>query len=330
LASDSRQRTFLIAPDSFKGTFSATEVAEAIARGVRDTGAAADPCPVADGGEGTVDALLAAVGGSREPASAHDPLGRPIETWFALLDDGTAVVETAAASGLGLVAEDKRDPELASTGGTGELIAAAAEAGARRVLLAVGGSATTDGGAGAIEAIAERGGLRGAELEVLCDVRTPFERAAQVFAPQKGADPEAVARLRRRLDELAATLPRDPRGVPMTGCAGGLSGGLWAALGARLHPGAKFVLDALGFDRRLRAATAAIGGEGRLDAQTLEGKVLAEIAARCGEAGRPMHAIVGTDQLGPGGAARLGLETVVAATTLEEIRKAARVIAARG
>lgn len=325
------ERSFLVAPDSFKGTLAATEVAEAIARGVRATGAHAECCPVADGGEGTIDALLAALGGESLTAPAHDPLGRPIEAAFALLGDGaTAVVETAAASGLALVAPSERDPERASTTGTGELIVAAIDRGARRVLVAVGGSATTDGGAGAIETIAAKGGTRGTALEVLCDVRTPFERAAEVFGPQKGADPGAVRRLTERLEELAHRLPRDPRGVPMTGCAGGLSGGLWAALDAHLLPGAEFVLDAVGFDARMEIVDAVVTGEGRVDAQTLEGKLVGELATRCLTNGTPVHAIVGADGLGPSAARAAGLSSVRVAGTLEEIEAAARDLARHG
>ena len=169
--------------------------------------------------------------------------------------EGTeAVVEVAAASGLGLVDPNERDPERASSAGTGELIAAAVVAGARRILVAAGGSATTDGGRGAIDAIEAAGGLRDARLEVLCDTSVPFERAAEVFAPQKGASPEQVERLTARLVAEAGALPRDPRGRAMTGAAGGISGGLWAALGAHLVLGATFVLGVVGFDRRLEQA----------------------------------------------------------------------------
>jgi glycerate 2-kinase len=317
-------RSFLVAPDSFKGTFAAIEVADAIAGGIRGAGADADPCPVADGGEGTMDALLAALGGEILRAKVHDPLGRPIDAAFALLGDGsTAVVETATASGLELVEPGERDPERASTAGTGELIAAAIDHGAERVLIAAGGSATTDGGAGALETIAASGGVRGIVLEVLCDVRTPFERAAEVFGPQKGADPDAVRRLTERLDRTARRLPRDPRGVPMTGCAGGLSGGLWATFDARLVGGAAFVLDAVGFDARMSAADAVVTGEGRIDAQILEGKLVGEVAARCQAAGRPLHVIAGADELGPVGARAAGLASVRTAATLEEIAAAA-------
>src|SRR5215210_3968982 len=233
-------RQILVAPDSFKGTFRASQVAAAIGRGLERAGLEPpDLCPVADGGEGTAEVLLLALGGRTEGAEATDPLGRRVAAGFVLIEDGdTAIVEVAEASGLGRVAEEERDAEAATSRGTGELVVAAVQAGAAVVLVAAGGSATTDGGAGAIAAIEEAGGLRGARLVVLSDVRTPFERAASVFGPQKGADPDAVARLEERLDALAAGWPRDPRGRAMTGAAGGLAGGLWAALGAVLEPGA--------------------------------------------------------------------------------------------
>lgn len=320
--------TWLVCPDSFKGTFSAAEVAEAIGRGLASAGADADLLPAADGGEGTMDALLAALGGERRTAPAHDPLGRPIEAAWARLADGrTAVVEVAAASGLGLVEEAERDAEAASTAGTGELIAAAAADGARRILVAAGGSATTDGGAGAIEAIEAAGGPGKAKLEVLCDVSIPFERAAEVFAPQKGADPAAVARLTERLVARAGALPRDPRGRAMTGAAGGLSGGLWAAFGARLVPGAAYVLGLLGFDRRLDDADAVVSGEGRLDEQSPKGKLVAEVARRCREAGVPLHVIAGQVELHGDAAAGLGLASATAASTIEAIEAAAERLA---
>jgi glycerate kinase len=315
----------LVAPDSFKGTLRATEVAAAVSRGLERAGWVADECPIADGGDGTMEVLLTALGGETAAARVHDPLGREVDAGFGLLEDGgTAVVETAQASGLGLVAEGERDPVAASTRGTGELILAAVEAGAAVVLLGVGGSATTDGGAGAIEAIRDGGGLRGTRLVVLCDVRTPFERAAEVFAPQKGADADAVRRLTRRLRDQAGRLPRDPRGVPMTGAAGGLAGGLWAAFGAVLEPGAVFVLDALDFDASMRAARAVITGEGRIDDQTLEGKAAGEVAVRCRQAGVPCHAIVGARALGLFEQRILDLQTVDEAETPEAIADAAR------
>jgi len=318
------ERPVLVAPDSFKGTFRAPEVAAAIGRGLERAGLRPpDLCPVADGGEGTTDALLPGLGGEIVAADAHDPLGRPLRASYALVEGGgTAIVEMASASGLGLVAEAERDAWAASTYGTGELIASAIDAGAQVVLVAVGGSATTDGGAGALEAIADRGGLRGARLVVLTDVRVPFEGAPSVFGPQKGADPDMVARLEERLDALAQTWPRDPRGVPMTGAAGGLSGGLWAALDATLEPGAPWVLDALDFDARMRAARAVVTGEGKLDEQTLEGKLVGEIGTRTRQAGVPLHAIVGRDALDPFGKRIIDLQCVQEATTLAELEAA--------
>jgi glycerate 2-kinase len=273
--------------------------------------------------------LFQALGGEVRAAAAHDPLGRPIEASFALVRDGTtAIVEVAAASGLGLVESVERDPEKASTAGTGEVIAAAIQAGAGRIWVAAGGSATTDGGRGAIDTLESAGGLRGARLEVLCDTSVPFERAAEVFAPQKGASPEQVERLTERLIALAGALPRDPRGRAMTGAAGGLSGGLWAALGARLVPGAAFVLGLLGFDRRLEHADAAVTGEGRLDSQSLEGKLTGEVARRCRGARVPAHAIAGEVALGPHELRRAGFASAATAETAEAITDAAELLVA--
>jgi glycerate 2-kinase len=318
-------RPVLVAPDGFKGTFRATEVAAAIGRGLESAGLRPpDLCPVADGGHGTMEVLLTALGGETAAARVHDPLGREIEAAFGLLEDGgTAVVEMARASGLALLEPEERDPVAASTRGTGELVAAAVEAGAQVVLVACGGSATTDGGAGAIEAIEASGGLGRAKIVCLCDVRTPFERAAEVFGPQKGADPPTVKRLTERLRELAADLPRNPLGVPMTGCAGGLSGGLWAQYDAALEPGAPFVLRALDFDTRMRAARAVIVGEGRIDEQTLQGKIAGEIATRARQAGVPCFAIVGSSELDAFGARMLDLQRVLEATDLDAISAAA-------
>jgi glycerate kinase len=319
-----RERPVLVAPDSFKGTFNAAQVAGAIGRGLERAGLMPpDLCPVADGGEGTLDALLPQLGGELIAATVRGPLGEPVRTGFGLVEDGgTAIVEMAMASGLGLVPEGERDAWNASTYGTGELIAAAAQAGAAVILVAVGGSATTDGGAGALEAIEAAGGIGHAKIVVLCDVRTVFEDAPKVFGPQKGADVAMVRRLEERLDELAASLPKDPRGVPMTGGAGGLSGGLWAALNAALEPGAPFVLDALDFDRRMRAARAVVTGEGKLDEQTLQGKLVGEIGTRTRQAGVPLHAIVGTDRLDGFGKRMIDLQMVQEATNIEELEQA--------
>ncbi len=321
-------RGWLVAPDKFKGTHSAREAAVAIARGLGSAGTV-DICPVADGGEGTTEVLLAARGGVLRDRTTHDPLGRPIDASLGLLDErALAIVEVARASGLQLLSPAELDPEAASTTGTGELIAAAVTAGARTVVVAAGGSATTDGGAGAIDAIEAAGGLGGAELIVLADVRTVFERAAEVFGAQKGADPTAVKRLTARLQRQAQTLPRDPRGVPMSGAAGGLSGGLWARYDATIVPGARWILDAIGFDERLQRARAVITGEGRLDSTTLEGKAVFEIAARCARAGVPLHAVVGSSAVNPGESALLGLASIQEASGIAEIEAAGRAIAA--
>jgi glycerate 2-kinase len=319
----------LVAPDSFKGTLSADEVAAAVGAGVEAAGAEVDLCPVADGGEGTLEVLLAALGARSQAATVSDPLGREIGARFGLIDrrrgNGmAAILEVAAASGLGLVALEQRDPVAASTFGTGELIVAAITGGAEVVYVGVGGSATTDGGAGAIRAIREGGGLQGARLVVLCDVRTPYEDAARVFGPQKGADAATVARLTNRLHALARGLRRDPRGIPMTGAAGGLSGGLWAAFDAELVPGAAFVLDALEFDRRMRAARAVVTGEGKLDQQSLAGKLVAEVATRARQSGVPCFAVCGRRELDTFGARVLDLQAVLEAGTVPELERAGR------
>jgi glycerate kinase len=267
---------------------------------------------------------VTALGGEVRTVTASDPLGRPIEAGFALLPDGSAVVETAQASGLGLVEESERDAWAATTRGTGELIVAAVEAGAERVIVTVGGSATTDGGAGALEAL-EEADVK-VSMDVLCDVRVPFEDAPRIFAPQKGADAAMVKRLERRLDELAERLPRDPRGEPMTGAAGGLSGGLWAGLGARLVPGAPYVLDAIGFDDLMRASAFVVTGEGSLDEQTLQGKIVGEVATRCRQAGVTCHAIVGRNRLDPFGERIIDLASVTEAPTLAELEAAGRAL----
>lgn len=335
-ASSAGGRTVVVAPDSFKGTFTAGEVADELASGVRAGGIAQVAlCPVADGGEGTLDVLLERLGGELHRARVQDPLGRGIDAVFGVSDGGrTAIVEVARAAGLGLLGEGERDPEAASSAGVGDLIVAAVAAGAREILIGLGGSATTDGGAGAVDVISRAGGLGRARLVLLCDVATPFERAAEVFGPQKGADPAAVARLSVRLDRLASGLPRDPRGVPMTGAAGGLSGGLWAAFGAELVPGAGFVLDRLGFDGLIADAAVVITGEGRLDEQTAAGKLVAVVAGRGLRRGIPVHAVVGSDGLGRRASAAIGLASVREAGTREALRAAgaelARVVLGRG
>ena len=298
----------LVAPDKFKGTMTAAEVAAAIASGLRDAGHKAEELPVADGGDGTADVLLHELGGEWVDADASDALGRPIRARFAILAAApgpsasrasapgrTAVVEAAEAGGLARIPEHERDAWAASTHGTGELSAAATDAGASHVIVAVGGTASTDGGAGAIAALDDAG--VDVPLTVVCDVRTQFEHAARIFAPQKGADPATVKRLAKRLSALASKAPRDPRGIPLTGAGGGLAGGLYAHRRAKLVPGAPFVLDTLGFDQKMRAATFVVTGEGRMDEQTLEGKAAGEVAVRCRQAGVACHAIVGQDAI---------------------------------
>ncbi len=309
----------LVAPDTFKGTFAATEVAAAIARGLRAGGVEAVELPVADGGEGTLEALLADLGGELRTATVSDPLGRVVDAEFALIEgrETTAVVECARASGLGLVAEGERDAFAASTRGTGELIVAAVEAGATKVIVTVGGSATTDGGAGAVAA-----------LEVWCDTRNAWEDAPRMFGPQKGADPDTVKRLEQRLGRLARKAPKDPRGVAMTGAAGGLSGGLWAWRGAQLVQGAPAVLNAIGFDERMRAAAFVVTGEGRLDRQTFQGKAVFEVATRARQSGVACHAIVGGSTLDPFEERILDLQTVTEAATVAELEAAGRALGA--
>jgi glycerate kinase len=315
----------LVAPDKFKGTMTAAEVAAAIASGLREGGRKADELPVADGGEGTADALLRALGGDWVEADATDALGQRITARFAVLSDGRAVVEAAEASGLARIPGSERDAWAASTRGTGELIAAAAWAGATEVIVAVGGTATTDGGAGALAALDEAG--VDPALTVVCDVRTVFEHAARIFAPQKAAGPETVKRLARRLADFARKAPRDPRGIPCTGAGGGLAGGLYAYRRAKLVPGAPFVLDALGFDRRMRAASFVVTGEGRMDEQTLEGKAAGEVAVRCRQAGVACHAVVGQAAIDDFSVRVLALDGLLEAGNPRELAKAGRELA---
>jgi glycerate kinase len=325
--------TVLVAPDAFKGTLRATEVAAAIGRGLERAGLETDLCPIADGGEGTLDALLEPLGAEIFTASVDDPLGRAVEAPFGLTPAGrrgaAAIVEAAAASGLHLVSDRERDPVKASTFGAGQLIAAALEAGARTVIVGVGGTATMDGGAGAIDALRREGGVpASARLVVLCDVRTPFEDAARLFGPQKGATPDQVRRLTDRLHKLARRFGgRDPRGVPLTGAAGGLSGGLWAEFGAELVPGASHVLDAIGFEPRLRRARAVVTGEGRLDEQSLAGKALSEVATRARQSGVPCHAVVGSSTLDRFGMRILDLQAVLEAGDASALAAAGRRLA---
>ncbi|MEP0843488.1 MAG: glycerate kinase [Phycisphaerae bacterium] len=330
----------IIAPDSFKESLGAREVAEAIARGVRRVrpDAVIEAIPLADGGEGTVDALVCATGGELRRTEVTGPLGeRVVAPWGLLGDEGrTAVIEMAAASGLALVPLEKRNPLHTTTFGTGELIRTAIEAGASRILVGIGGSATTDGGAGAAQAVGvrffDRDGallpapLSGGQLEaiariempgdaafprpgsggarptilVACDVDNPLHGprgAAAVFGPQKGATPEQVAVLDRNLAHLAdligRDLGRDVRDVPGAGAAGGLGAGLIAFFNARLERGINLVMEAVHFAERIRGADLILTGEGRLDAQSMMGKVIAGVGRAGKDAGVPVVALVG-------------------------------------
>ena len=284
-------------------------------------------CPLADGGEGTTAALHAAWGGELRRQEVLGPLGEPVSAELLVTTDGRAALDTASASGLHLVPVEGRDPLRASTFGTGQLIAAAVAAGARQILVGVGGSATTDGGAGALAALAEAGVIGAVPLTVLCDVQTPFEQAAEVFGPQKGATAEQVVELTARLHALAAQLPRDPRGRPRTGAAGGLSGALWSVFDAELVSGAEAVLDAVGFDELLAGTDLVVTGEGCLDEQTGHGKLVAVVAARAARRGVPVVAVVGRRALDDAGVARLGVTTVVEAGDPAALRLAGAALA---
>ncbi len=348
-------RPVLVAPDKFKGTLTAEEAALTIGRGLAGGGVrTVELLPVADGGEGTMDALVRALRGRVLATEVLDPLGRPVEAAFGLVHGGrTAIVETAQASGLWRVPQAERDPIAASTHGTGELIRAAVEAGAREVIVAAGGSATTDGGRAALEALGARftrdradlddlrRTLRGVRLAVACDVRNPLlgrDGAARTYGPQKGADPAAVERLERRLRDWARmarkATGRDLAEEPMAGAAGGLAGGLSAFAGADLRPGAALVLEVVGFDARARDSFAVVTGEGRLDEQTLSGKAVFEIATRTRQAGVPCYAVVGADALDAFERRLMNLEVEAAArgertASTADVERAATLIAGR-
>ncbi len=278
------------APDRFRGTATASEVAAAIGRAVEGC----DLAPVADGGEGTLEVL----GGTVRRATVRGPLGDPVVAEWRMQADGTAVVEMARASGLGLAGgPEGNDPLRATTAGTGELIAAALDAGAHRVIVGAGGSASTDGGLAALTALNPRRRLHaGVELVVACDVDTLFLDAAEVFAPEKGATPAQVALLRRRLERLAQVYERDygvdVTALPGSGAAGGLAGGL-AAAGAELVPGFDVVAEALGLADRIAGAALVVTGEGTLDAESFEGKAVGGVVDLAIEAGVPVLIVAG-------------------------------------
>lgn len=320
----------LLVPDSFKGTLSSRQVCQVMAGQLRRffPQAQVKSIPVADGGEGSVEAFLAAAGGERRTRTVTGPFGEPVEAFYGILGDGrTAVIEMAACAGLPL-AEGRLNPERATTYGVGELLLAAKEAGCTKAILGLGGSCTNDGGAGAAAALGAKftradgaafvptGGtlgeiaaldvspvaqaLQGMELTAMCDIDNPLygeAGAAAVFAPQKGADAAMVARLDaglRHLGQVAARcLGRDFSHLPGAGAAGGLGFGMAAFCGAQLRMGIDAVLDAVGFDSLLPGTDVVFTGEGKIDSQSARGKVVSGVAARCRKAGVPVVAVVG-------------------------------------
>ena len=275
----------VIAIDSFKGCLSSAEAAAAVAEGL-----AGHDCvmlPVSDGGEGFAMVLTEALGGEVVIARVHDPLGRMIDASYGLAGQ-TAVIESAAASGLTLMNPEELDPLRASSRGTGELIADAIYRGARDIYVGFGGTGTNDGGKGMLEALeAVRDLWPECRFTGLCDVTATFcgpEGATAVYGPQKGVKPEQVAPLDDKLRALAEqyrpVMGRDVLAKPGSGAAGGMAGALWAVLGGELKPGADALLDILHFEQHLEGASLVITGEGRIDAQTLQGKLPAVVARR--------------------------------------------------
>jgi glycerate kinase len=321
----------VIAPQALKGSLSAAEAGEAIARGIRAVLPEAELAivPVADGGEGTVAALVAATGGHIVQQTVTGPLGEPVEAFFGLLGDGrTAAIEMASCAGLPLVPPERRDPRITTTYGVGELIRAALEHGCRHLIIGIGGSATNDGGAGMAQALGAqlldaagqeiaRGGaalatlahisletldprLREATVEVACDVTNPLcgpLGASAVYGPQKGATASMVAELDAALahyaDVIARDLGREVRDIPGAGAAGGLGAGLLAFLQARLRPGAEIVLEAVQLEARLQGADLLITAEGQIDRQTAYGKSVGAVASLAQRLHVPVLALAG-------------------------------------
>ncbi|MDC9598454.1 glycerate kinase [Xenorhabdus anantnagensis] len=321
----------VIAPDSFKESLSALQVAQAIEQGFKEVYPQADyiKLPMADGGEGTVESLVTATGGQRIVCTVTDPLGQPVEAFFGLLGDGkTAVIEMAAASGLHLVPVEQRNPLVTTSYGTGELILAALEHGASKLILGIGGSATNDGGAGMMQALGANlsdgdgrilpfGGaaltrlesidltnldlrLRQIELTVACDVDNPLcgeQGASAVFGPQKGATPEMVKSLDSalhhygmKIESLTGNSVIDTAGA---GAAGGMGASLLGCLGARLQSGIEIVIDTLKLEEAIQGADLVITGEGRIDSQTIHGKTPIGVARVAKKFGIPTIALVG-------------------------------------
>lgn len=292
--------TLLIAPDSYKGCLPAREVAAAMATAVRAAlpGAEAIEMPLADGGEGTVEVLTAALGGSIRTATVSDPLGRPVEAKFGVCGD-TAVIEVAEACGLQRLAPQERNPLIASTEGVGQLLLVAKEAGARKLLVGLGGSATCDGGMGMLAVPGLIEAMKNCQIEILCDVDNPLlgpEGAAQVFAPQKGAKPEDIVILEAQMQAFAEkTLAQtgiDPSNLPGAGAAGGLGAAFMAWLGARRSSGINKVLELTHFREKARKADLILTGEGKSDRQTLSGKVPLGVLRASGDV--PVWLVSGT------------------------------------
>ncbi len=326
----------IVAPNSFKGSLSATQAAKAIASGVREVFPDAEvvEIPVADGGDGTVEALVSAHHGTYEWVNVEGPLGDPVMASYGLIDGGkTAVVELASASGYVLVSPAMRDPGKTSTYGFGQLLEAARKSGAKSVIAGIGSSATNDGGVGMAQALGYRfldsagrdlprggaalleldqiddskldPGWRSVQVRVACDVTNPLtgpEGASAVYGPQKGADPMTVRLLDRALGRLAEVIERQfgkrVADVPGAGAAGGTGAGLMAFLDAKLVSGAELVVDASGFDQALPGAQLVITGEGRADRQTAYGKAPGEVARRAQAAGVPAVLIAGSKGAG--------------------------------
>lgn len=337
----------LLAPDKFKGTLTAAEVCESLASGISASLGTVESVPIADGGDGTVAAAVAAGFASRA-STVTGPDGRPVRAAWALSADGTAVLEMAEASGLALLHPSRLLPMEASSRGTGELVTAALDSGARRIVLGVGGSASTDGGTGMLSALGARfldaggcavpeggGGLAGiavadlggidpraldVDFIIATDVDNPLtgERgAAAVYGPQKGADPAQVATLDTGLAHLARLTGReDAAERPGAGAAGGL-GFAAALIGAETRPGAGVVFELVGFDAALARADVVVTGEGRLDEQTFYGKGPGEVAARARRAGLEVWAVCGTTTLGAEEARAHGFAGVFALTDVE-------------
>lgn len=322
----------VIAPDSFKESLSAAGVASALARGLRQALPTAEilECPLGDGGEGTLDAVLAATGGEVREVRVTGPLGEPVTArWGWLAEQRTAFVEMASASGLELVPRARRDVRVATSHGTGELLRAALDAGAERLVLAIGGSATNDGGAGVLQALGVRlldgqgqalapGGaalaslaslnltdlhprLAAVEVVIAADVDNPLcgpQGASQIFGPQKGASPEQVRELDAALAHFAtvtaATLGRDFSEQPGAGAAGGVGFAALAFLQATFRPGIEVVAELVGLDEALQDADLAVTGEGRLDGQTLRGKTPAGVLRLAQRHGVPVVAVAGS------------------------------------